>query len=166
MHRMPYLYRSFSAKEPYISGSSAENDWELKASYGSSPPCTLIPTRALCCLIWEMLSVCCSGLYACCSVNVLCCNTLQRTSHLRDVICVSQCVLRVLQYVLRVLQCVLRVLQCVLRVLQCVLRVLQCVLRVLQCKCVTLQHTATHISFERCYDSAFLIGVGKKMNDL
>jgi len=38
---MPYVYRSFSAKEPYNECSFAENDLRLKASYGSSPPCTI-----------------------------------------------------------------------------------------------------------------------------
>jgi len=37
-HRMPYLYRSFSAKKnPIINGSFAENDWQLKASYRLQP---------------------------------------------------------------------------------------------------------------------------------
>ena len=39
---MPYLYRSFSAKEPIISGSFAKNVLQHKASYGSSPPCSQI----------------------------------------------------------------------------------------------------------------------------
>jgi len=49
-HRMPYRHRSFSAKEPYYSGSFAERNLRLKTSYGSLPPCicyhiyTYIPT--------------------------------------------------------------------------------------------------------------------------
>ena len=38
-HRMPYLYRTFSQKSPIIIGSFAKNDLQLKASYGSLPPC-------------------------------------------------------------------------------------------------------------------------------
>jgi len=44
MHRMPCVYTSFSAKEPYIpqkspviGGSFAERDLQLKVSYASSP---------------------------------------------------------------------------------------------------------------------------------
>ena len=40
-HRMPYVYRSFSGKEHTISGSFAENNLQLKASYGSLPPYTV-----------------------------------------------------------------------------------------------------------------------------
>jgi len=36
-HRMPYVYKWFSAKEPYNQWLFAENDLQLKASYGSSP---------------------------------------------------------------------------------------------------------------------------------
>jgi len=39
-HRMPYLHRSLSAKEPYNYCSFAERDLQLKASCASSPPCT------------------------------------------------------------------------------------------------------------------------------
>jgi len=37
---MFHFFRSFFAKEPCISGSFVKNDVQLKASYGSSPPCT------------------------------------------------------------------------------------------------------------------------------
>jgi len=51
-HRMPYLYRPFSAKEPMISGPFAKNDLQLKASYGSSLPCTdWSPAAAECHLV-------------------------------------------------------------------------------------------------------------------
>jgi len=46
MHRMPYLYRSLSTKEPYfllkspvIGGSFAERDLQLEATYVSLPTC-------------------------------------------------------------------------------------------------------------------------------
>ena len=35
----------FSQKSPTISGSSAKNDLQIKASCGSSPPCTLLYVR-------------------------------------------------------------------------------------------------------------------------
>ena len=38
-HRMPYLSRSFSAKEPYNQWLFCEKYPQLKASYGYSPPC-------------------------------------------------------------------------------------------------------------------------------
>jgi len=47
IRRIPYLHKSFSAKEPYIlqkspisSGSFANRNQQLTASYASSPPCT------------------------------------------------------------------------------------------------------------------------------
>ena len=40
-HRIPYRNRSLSAKSPIISGSVAENDLQLKASYGSPPSCAM-----------------------------------------------------------------------------------------------------------------------------
>jgi len=41
MQRMPYLYRSFSAKEPYDSWLfCGKQPVQLKASRASSPPCS------------------------------------------------------------------------------------------------------------------------------
>jgi len=50
---MPYLHKSFSAKEP--SGSVAENDLQLNASYESLPPCTTdcCPTLIQDAVHWE-----------------------------------------------------------------------------------------------------------------
>jgi len=42
---MPDLYRSFPAKSPIMSGSFAERDLQLKASYASSPPVTIFLSR-------------------------------------------------------------------------------------------------------------------------
>jgi len=36
---MPYVYALFSAKDPSLDGSFAENDLRLKTSYRSAPPC-------------------------------------------------------------------------------------------------------------------------------
>jgi len=41
-HRMLHLHRSFSAKSSLISGSFAQRDLQLNASYASSPPCIMI----------------------------------------------------------------------------------------------------------------------------
>jgi len=37
----PFFRSHFSQKSPLIGGSFAKNDLQLKASYGSSPPCTV-----------------------------------------------------------------------------------------------------------------------------
>ena len=42
IHRMPYLHRSFPQKSPISSGSFAKNDLQLKATYASFSPCTVI----------------------------------------------------------------------------------------------------------------------------
>jgi len=40
--RIPYLYTSFSAKEPYIEWLFCGNDLQLRGSYESSPPCNYV----------------------------------------------------------------------------------------------------------------------------
>jgi len=42
-HRMPYLHRWFPQKSPTISGSFADRDLQLQASYASAPPCRRLP---------------------------------------------------------------------------------------------------------------------------
>jgi len=52
-HRMPYLSGRFSQKSPIISGIFAKIDLQLKASFGSLPPCTRNTDnhRDMCCQI-------------------------------------------------------------------------------------------------------------------
>ena len=55
IHRMPYLTGHFPQKSLMIRGSFAENDLQLKVSYGASPPCRTIgcsvQSNLSCCLI-------------------------------------------------------------------------------------------------------------------
>jgi len=47
---MPYLYRSFSAKEPYNKWLFGGNNLQLKAFYGSAPRCSTGLRRLIGCL--------------------------------------------------------------------------------------------------------------------
>ena len=48
MRRMPYRYFHFPQQRIIMSGSVAERDLQLKASYASSPPCTLLLQMYVC----------------------------------------------------------------------------------------------------------------------